>query len=358
MTGSVAAPAWLAAGCEIEVLADEDGLRGSRYAARVLLPPKQGKVRLQYATILCADGQSALREAVDATWLRPPPPPTPPDFFASLQTGDPLELWHGDGWWEVNLTDAGREASDGAGKLYAVRSPHYASEYRVSAQRLRPRWTFCGSHWKAEVLQLAPRWPLPLPLHANALHDSLPRRPLVSSCTKAPPPTRLRGRAKHRPRPRRTRCARRSASSTSRGRASARRLAARRPDRSLRSSPRSRRRATWRRRRALRTRRRLRRPSSARTAMAATRVTASCMSLLSRTRRRPKRGRRPRRGRRRALSTRRRPPRGRGFGGGGAARAPPAWRRIAASAPLVGAWSALAAPAQAGRRACAGAASR
>ena len=148
MTGSVAA-AWLAAGCEIEVLADKEGLRGSRYAARVLSPPEgsPAKVWLQHA-IVCADGHPALREVVDAPRLRPPPPPPPPDFFASLQTGDPLELWHGDGWWEVDLI----EASDGAGKLYTVRSPHYASEYRVSAQRLRPRWTFCGSHWKAEVL--------------------------------------------------------------------------------------------------------------------------------------------------------------------------------------------------------------
>ena len=72
-----------------------------------------------------------------------PPPPT----------GEPLELYFEDGWWEVSLQRS-RQAP-GGGQTYQVTSSLYGTERWASPDRLRPRWQFVHNgeleYWKAEA---------------------------------------------------------------------------------------------------------------------------------------------------------------------------------------------------------------
>ena len=96
--------------------------------------------------------ETMLKDWVSLSQLRPQPPPPPPDFFHHIDIGEPLELYHEDGWWEVELQSS-KQAADG-GLTFKVVSPLYGTERWATTERLRPRWRFvlsrsAGEHWMA-----------------------------------------------------------------------------------------------------------------------------------------------------------------------------------------------------------------
>ena len=118
---------WLVPESQVEVVMEEPGLVGSRYPARVL-QVKAGKAQVEFPAFdegvprasapplgrsarnrarraLVADEESGakLKEWVGPSLLTPPPPPAKPDFARRIKVGQPLDLWHEDGWWDATL---------------------------------------------------------------------------------------------------------------------------------------------------------------------------------------------------------------------------------------------------------------
>ena len=126
----------------VEVVLDEEGLRHCQWSA-LLQRVVDDSALICYDDLL-DDDEMPLESWVPSSSIRPPPPPPPPDFLEKLQEGDPLDLWHSDGWWEVIY-----DGSHGA--QHRVSSREYKTEYLVAESMLRPRWRFCRTHWQAEA---------------------------------------------------------------------------------------------------------------------------------------------------------------------------------------------------------------
>ena len=134
---------WLAPEAMVEVTMEDPGLVGSRYPARVL-QVRAGKALVEFPAF-DEDEQSEakLKEWVACTLVAPPPPPPGADFVRRIKAGQPLDLWHEDGWWRVTVT--GRRA-DGI----SVAAEDYGAVRTVDVSCLRPRWHFVGTEWQVD----------------------------------------------------------------------------------------------------------------------------------------------------------------------------------------------------------------
>ncbi|KAJ1625016.1 hypothetical protein T492DRAFT_880870 [Pavlovales sp. CCMP2436] len=164
-------------GVQVEVESVDDGLLGSWYPAQILrvLPtdsrggksvhgglPIGCEVEVEYHTFEGEDGGLS-REVMSVLRLRPLPPITTTDSPAALARmalGSPLELWHEEGWWLVELTHkSAPEPEDAAraGKpprpsdwIYRVAPPLYPdATHEVDASRLRPARVWLRGNWRA-----------------------------------------------------------------------------------------------------------------------------------------------------------------------------------------------------------------
>ncbi|CAL4949317.1 unnamed protein product [Urochloa decumbens] len=87
-----------AAGEEVEVLLNEDGFRGARFAATVAARrPGSGDYEVVFSTLVSRRGGPLLRQDVAAADVRPVPPPPPPG--RGIEMFDLVEAYHKDGWW-------------------------------------------------------------------------------------------------------------------------------------------------------------------------------------------------------------------------------------------------------------------
>ena len=129
---------------------NEDGLRGSRYCAKVLAV-KGDSVHIEHYSFNeeAEDGAEGalLREWCPKAALTPVPPPPPSDFLTKLCAGMSLEVHHEDGWWAVTLVR--KEAGGRSGK-YLVASSQYKTERWAEAAELRPAWRFEGGRWRID----------------------------------------------------------------------------------------------------------------------------------------------------------------------------------------------------------------
>ena len=162
-TGMGSFQGWLVEGAFVEVGMEEEGLRSSRYSARILhLDLSEGRAFVEFSAFFAEGAESdetLLTDWVNVSQLWPPPPPPPPGFFEMLKIGEPLEVYHEDGWWEVTLSKL-RQAPNGRTSCL-VTSSMYSTERWASLERLRPRWCFereCDDngtvlreYWRAEA---------------------------------------------------------------------------------------------------------------------------------------------------------------------------------------------------------------
>jgi len=126
---------------------DEEGLRGSWYKVRVL-EAGEGDIRVEHqAFTVSEERDEPVCEWVSPSMLRPLPPPSPPDFISQLTKGDPIEQWHEDGWWEVQLIRK-LKACDGKDRVEVSVERYGGYMNELSAAHIRPVWEFTGSSWK------------------------------------------------------------------------------------------------------------------------------------------------------------------------------------------------------------------
>ncbi|KAF6139780.1 hypothetical protein GIB67_024057 [Kingdonia uniflora] len=90
-------------GFDIEVSSEEEGLKGSWYAATVLRGvSKKNKIFLEYKTLLTEGTTKPLREFVDVINVRPIPPRDVERV--EYEISDEVDAFHDDGWWEGIVT--------------------------------------------------------------------------------------------------------------------------------------------------------------------------------------------------------------------------------------------------------------
>ena len=142
-------------GMEVEVRMRDKGFEGSWYLAEVLSVKDDGACVVQYDALFeapSADGQPATtpaQETVKADQLRPKPPSsTPENWEAKLMPGQPMELNHEDGWWQVTF----QSRLVGTDQIL-VKSSHWGASYLVQLANLRPGWK-----WSAANAGAANEW--------------------------------------------------------------------------------------------------------------------------------------------------------------------------------------------------------
>ena len=134
---------WLAPEAMAEVTMEEPGLVGSRYPARVL-QVRAGKALVEFPAFEEDEkSESKLKEWVAYSLVTPTPPPTGADFVRRIKAGQPLDLWHEDGWWRVTVTGSGPHG-------VSVAAEDYGAVRTVDASCLRPRWQFDGTDWQVD----------------------------------------------------------------------------------------------------------------------------------------------------------------------------------------------------------------
>ena len=122
---------------------EEPGLVGSRYPARVL-QVRAGKALVEFPAFEEDEKSEAkLKEWVAYSLVAPPPPPTGADFVRRIKAGQPLDLWHEDGWWRVTVTGTGPDG-------ISIAAEDYGAVRTVDASCLRPRWQFVGTEWQVD----------------------------------------------------------------------------------------------------------------------------------------------------------------------------------------------------------------
>ncbi|GLT71585.1 hypothetical protein SLA2020_435920 [Shorea laevis] len=83
-------------GTRVEVSNDEDGFKGSWFAATIVEVLGKDRYLIQYESLRTEDDREFLKEVADALHLRPYPPETIVDHFKKFEEVDAL---YNDGWW-------------------------------------------------------------------------------------------------------------------------------------------------------------------------------------------------------------------------------------------------------------------
>uniref|UniRef100_A0A7N0TEF5 Agenet domain-containing protein n=1 Tax=Kalanchoe fedtschenkoi TaxID=63787 RepID=A0A7N0TEF5_KALFE len=147
-------------GTEVEISSEEDGFRGSWYAATVVTPPpsatgttrtrkvsgadRSEKVTIEYRDLM-EDGRSKkrLRETIDVVQIRPIPPR---EAKVDFKFNDLVDALFNDGWWEgviVKVLEGGRF------QVY-FRATKELIEFGEESLRIHREWVH--GHWIPPLL--------------------------------------------------------------------------------------------------------------------------------------------------------------------------------------------------------------
>ena len=145
-----------AVGTLVEVQGVDDGFLGSWYGCRVLeVQERRSRLRLKlrYEAFQEDDG-SFWEDWFDIKHVRPAPPAHDPQFIDTLSVGQPLEINHEDGWWEVLLVGAAERTAELP--KYIVEARRYKVRHIVPAASLRPAWKWVAAACSWEMHAEAP----------------------------------------------------------------------------------------------------------------------------------------------------------------------------------------------------------
>ncbi|CAI0539180.1 unnamed protein product [Linum tenue] len=96
-------------GMQVEVLTDEDGLKGAWFAATIIEPSGEDKYFIEYKTLRNDDDTEFLREVIRACNIRP----CPPEIIVvdGFKVWDAVDAYYNEGWWVGVIAKRKRKGS-------------------------------------------------------------------------------------------------------------------------------------------------------------------------------------------------------------------------------------------------------
>uniref|UniRef100_A0A7S3C2C9 Agenet domain-containing protein n=1 Tax=Haptolina ericina TaxID=156174 RepID=A0A7S3C2C9_9EUKA len=122
-------------GMEVEVMGHDQGFEGSWYAAEVINAKDYAQLLISYDSLFEEDNPTKqLTEHVTADQLRPKPPDPPANWQTTLVEGQPIEMIHDGGKWEVDFIQF-----EGQDQLL-VYSKNWGTKHLVTLDNALPGW--------------------------------------------------------------------------------------------------------------------------------------------------------------------------------------------------------------------------
>ncbi|CAI0462344.1 unnamed protein product, partial [Linum tenue] len=96
-------------GMQVEVLTDEDDLKGAWFAATIIEPSGEDKYLIEYKTLRNDDDTEFLREVIRACNIRP----CPPEIIVvdGFKVWDAVDAYYNEGWWVGVIAKRKRKGS-------------------------------------------------------------------------------------------------------------------------------------------------------------------------------------------------------------------------------------------------------
>ncbi|CAI0552065.1 unnamed protein product [Linum tenue] len=82
---------------QVEVTTDEDGFKGSWFAATIIEPSGEDEYLIEYKTLTNDDDTEFLRDDIRACNIRPCPPEI--IFVDGFKVMDEVDAYYNEGWW-------------------------------------------------------------------------------------------------------------------------------------------------------------------------------------------------------------------------------------------------------------------
>ncbi|CAI0444742.1 unnamed protein product [Linum tenue] len=126
-------------GMQVEVLTDEDGLKGAWFAATIIEPSGEDKYLIGYKTLRNDDDTEFLREVIRACNIRP----CPPEIIVvdGFKVWDAVDAYYNEGWW------VGVIAKVLINSNYEVNFIEYDEKTTFNQADLRPHQDWLNGKW-------------------------------------------------------------------------------------------------------------------------------------------------------------------------------------------------------------------
>ena len=124
---------------KVEVKSDEEGFKGSWYAAKIVKSLGNDKFLVEYQTLTTDDELELLKEEADALNIRPCPPEIQHVYPYALC--ERVDAWYNEGWW------VGRISKVLVGSKYMVYFSTTNEELEFEHCDLRPHMEWADGLW-------------------------------------------------------------------------------------------------------------------------------------------------------------------------------------------------------------------
>ncbi|XP_061352757.1 protein AGENET DOMAIN (AGD)-CONTAINING P1 [Gastrolobium bilobum] len=126
-------------GAKVEVRSDEEGYQGAWYTALIVNSLQNGKYLVEYLTLKTDDLTEQLKEAADASDIRPYPPDI--NHRHHFTPREWVDAWYNDGWWVGQVSTVLR------GFKYRVYFSTTKEELEFDHCHLRPHQEWIDGRW-------------------------------------------------------------------------------------------------------------------------------------------------------------------------------------------------------------------
>ncbi|CAH8384023.1 unnamed protein product [Eruca vesicaria subsp. sativa] len=129
-------------GTIVEVSSDEEGFKGSWFAAKVVEHIDEDKYLVEYRDLREENGIEPLKEEADFLHIRPPPPSE--EDIIDFAVGDKIDAFYNDAWWVGDVIESMKDGSVGI---------HFRSgeKMRFGRQGLRLHKDWINGTWQLPV---------------------------------------------------------------------------------------------------------------------------------------------------------------------------------------------------------------
>ncbi|CAI0448442.1 unnamed protein product [Linum tenue] len=126
-------------GMQVEVLTDEDGLKGAWFAATIIEPSGEDKYLIEYKTLTNDDDTEFLKEDIRACNIRP----CPPEIIVvdGFKVMDEVDAYYNEGWWVGVIAKVLINCN------YVVNFIEYDEKITFNQADLRPHQDWLNGKW-------------------------------------------------------------------------------------------------------------------------------------------------------------------------------------------------------------------